>query len=591
MANPSGAAGKKGKDDSMSKMEKKIARRDFLKGAGAAAVGAAAVSVLGGAALAAGTDPDAVSEATSVAAQQAPAEMVAGGTKYTTYANTDEIGILHEAKYFAQADAVVVGTGIGGMMGAMILAEQAPDAKIILLEKNAGCGGSTNYAECNTPSGGTSDRKAAYKNGYTQSAYSSFIKDPILLAEMALDRGKNSAWLFTKHNIGWSGMFYEGGNGRIPMQKLRNEIETDPAYANIDLRLNTRASALIVSDDGYEVTGIQVKNEDGSYTNVSCKAVLLATGGLSTNFPLLSYYTGQDVQEKCHGWGEGQDGDGHLLVEQTAHGQCKGITVSSLFNNVRGFEYDSPLGVAATMQPANLYVNQYGLRFTSEAINDTAASGKMVELAGKVFSIMGQGLISHFENGGCTRHYSQFSDALVGAKCDLQSEFAKYASNENVVKADTIRELAQKIGVDPDRLESTVRSYEADCASGEGDSFFGKAAAYMIPLGDGPYYALRLSSGVLNTNGGIRIDYNANVCDPYYTPIRGLFAAGVCCSGYDGEVYGGGTCQTSGMWGGSKAARVIVEDYLGGKVADDWFGPEEYRSASGEASGGSGEPS
>ncbi len=563
---------------SMKKESKKIARRDFLKGAGAVAAGAAAVSVFGGAALA-DQEPDAASGASTVAGEQEYSAPVAGGTKYTTFANPDEIGVLHTASFTATADVVVVGTGIGGMMGAMILAEQAPDAKILLLEKNADCGGSTNYAECNTPSGGTSDRVQAYKSGYAQSAASSYIKDPILIAELALDRGKNSAWLFTKHNIGWSGMFYEGGNGRIPIQKLRAEIESDPAYKNIDLRLNTRATALVVSEDGYEVTGIQVVNADGSYTTITCKAVLLATGGLSTNFALLSYYTGQDVQEKCHGWGEGQDGDGHLLVEQTAHGQCKGITVSSLFNNVKGFEYDSPLGVAATMQPANLYVNQYGLRFTSEVINDTAASGKMVELAGKVWSILGQGLISHFENGGCTRHYSAFSDALVGAECDLQSELTKYAGNENVVKADTIPELAEKMGVDPARLASTVEQYEADCASGEGDSFFGKAASYMIPLGDGPYYALRLSSGVLNTNGGIRIDYNANVCDPYFTPIRGLFAAGVCCSGWDGEVYGGGTCQTSGMWGGSKAARVIVEDYLGGKVADDWFGPEEYVSA------------
>lgn len=565
----------------MSSLNRKIARRDFLKGAGAAAVGAAAVSVLGGAAFA--DEPDAVTSASTVATEQVKAEMVAGGTKYTTYANTDEIGILHEAKYTATADAVIVGTGIGGMMAAMILAEQKPDAKIILIEKNDYCGGSTNMAECNTPSGGTTDRMAAYKSGYSQAAASSYIKDPILIAELAIDRGKNSAWLFTKHNIGWSGMFYEGGNGKIPIEKLRTEIVSDPAYSNITLYMSTRASALLVSDDGYEVTGIQVRNSDGTYTTINCKAVVLATGGLSTNFDLLSYYTGQDVQEKCHGWGAGQDGDGHLLVEQTAHGQCKGITVSSLFNNVKGFEYDSPLGVAATMQPKNLYVNQYGMRFTSEAINDTAASGKMVELAGKVWSIMGQGLISHFEAGGCTRKYSQFSDSLAGAACDLQSEFVKYADNENVVKADTIAELAEKIGVDVDRLVATVEQYEADCAAGTGDSCFGKDASYMISLGEGPYYALRLSSGVLNTNGGIRIDYNANVCDPYFKPVKGLFAAGVCCSGWDGEVYGGGTCQTVGMWGGSKAARVIVEDYLGGTVADDWFGPEEYVSA---ASGG-----
>ena len=570
----------------MGKLPKKIDRRDFLKGTGAAAVGAAALGMFGLPVLAA-EEPDGVSGATTVAsAQVAAAPSQGAGTKYTTFANPDEIGVLHDAAFTATVDAVVVGTGIGGMMCAMILAEQAPDAKIALLEKNDYTGGSTNMAECNTPSGGAADRATAYRNGYAQSAASSFIKDPILLAEMSIDRGKNSAWLFTKHNIGWSGMFYEGGNGKIPIEKLRAEIESDPAYANITLYLSTRATALIVSDDGYEVTGIQVRNADGSYTTINCKAVVLATGGLSTNFDLLSYYTGQDVHEKCHGWGAGQDGDGHLLVEQTAHGMCKSITVSSLFNNVKGFEYDSPLGVAATMQPKNLYVNQYGMRFCSEVIQDTAASGKMVELAGQVWSIMGQGLISHFEQGGCTRKYSAFSDVLAGQPCDLQSEFVKYANNEYVLRADSIRELAEKMGVDPDRLEATVAAYEADCAAGTGDSYFGKDAAYMVSLGEGPYYALRLSSGVLNTNGGIRIDYNANVCDPGYKPVRGLFAAGVCCSGYDGEVYGGGTCQTSAMWGGSKAARVIVEEYLGGTVADDWFGPEEYVS-----SGASGGPS
>ena len=566
----------------MSITDKKINRRQFLKGTGALGVGAAAVSLLGLPVLAENEEVDAVTSASTVADDGvASSEMtlVAGGTKYTTYSNPDEIGLLHEAAHTAEADVVVVGTGIGGMMGAMILAEQAPEAKIILLEKNDYCGGSTNMAECNAPSSGTTDRVAAYKSGYTQAASSSFIKDPMLIAEMALDKGKNSGWLFNKHGIGYSGMFYEGGNGKIPIEKLRAELESDAAYANVSLYLSTRATALIVSEDGYEVTGIQVKNSDGTYTTITCKAVILATGGLSTNFDLLSFYTGQDVHEKCHGWGAGQDGDGHLLVEQTAHGHCKSITVSSLFNNVKGFEYDSPLGVAATMQPQNLYVNQYGLRFCSENISDTAASGKMVEGQGKVWSIMGQGLISFFEGGGCSRKYSAFSDALAGVACDLQSEFTKYAANEYVVKADTLEELAEKIGVDAERFVSCVETYEADCAAGTGDSVFGKGADYMISLGEAPYYALKVSSGVLNTNGGIRIDYNANVCDPCMTPVKGLFAAGVCCSGWDGEVYGGGTCQTSGMWGGSKAARVIVEQYLGGTVAEDWFGDEDYSSS------------
>ena len=95
----------------MGRFDKKIARRDFLKGAGAAAVGVAAVGMFGGAALAA-EDADAVTGATTVAsAQEAAAPVQSGsGTKYTTYANADEIGIIHDAAFTANVDAVVVGT-------------------------------------------------------------------------------------------------------------------------------------------------------------------------------------------------------------------------------------------------------------------------------------------------------------------------------------------------------------------------------------------------------------------------------------------------------------------------------------------------
>ena len=96
----------------------------------------------------------------------------------------------------------------------------------------------------------------------------------------------------------------------------------------------------------------------------------------------------------------------------------------------------------------------------------------------------------------------------------------------------------------------------------------------MSPGAEGPYYAFRLTSGVLNTCNGIRINENAQVVDPRYVPIQGLFAAGINTSGWDGEVYGGGTCQPVAMFCGSKAARYIVENILGGTVAEDWYGDD-----------------
>ena len=94
---------------------------------------------------------------------------------------------------------------------------------------------------------------------------------------------------------------------------------------------------------------------------------------MSTHKNLLGQYSSQDM-DKIIGWGEGQDGDGHLLAEQTAHGRANHLTVDSLFNNVGNgtdsLAYDSPLGVSAAMQYSNCFVNEYGIRFCDESGGD-----------------------------------------------------------------------------------------------------------------------------------------------------------------------------------------------------------------------------
>ena len=137
--------------------------------------------------------------------------------------------------------------------------------------------------------------------------------------------------------------------------------------------------------------------------------------------------------------------------------------------------------------------------------------------------------------------------------------------------ADTIEELAEMIGVDPATLKETVEKYNSYAASGV-DEEWGKAAENLWACDTAPFYAMCVSSGMLNTNGGIRINRNAQVVDARFKPITGLYAAGVCTSGWDGELYGGGSCQTVGMWAGSKAARHALENLCGVTVAEDWYG-------------------
>ena len=543
-------------------MSKNISRRDFLKGSAAGAVAMATAGVL---------------SSLGVTALADEGEAQAIETRYCKgYDNAAGIGIVSEPDAVEDADIVVVGSGIAGFMASMIAKEQAPDFKIVLLEKNGFWGGSTLFAECNGPATVKTPEEAR-QTAASHLKSTNYIANPMLWYEQALDAGYNSAWLFGKHNVGWyQGMcpaFYEGGNGTSALNK---NLAPDAEALGVDMRKSARAKALVMADD-YTCTGVQYIDADKKIVQLNAKAVILCTGGMSTNKALLSYYSSQDM-EKIIGWGAGQDGDGHLMAEQTAHGRANHLTVSSLFNNVSGFAYDSPLGVAATMQYSDLFINEDGVRFADESQGGnlgTSESGKLIECEGYVWSILDQSMIARYEAGGCTRHYSGFADACVGAELDLQSEIDAAMADEKlssvVFKADSIEELAEKIGVDPTALSETIANYNKYAASGV-DEEWGKAAEYLWACDTAPYYAMCVSSGMLNTNGGIRINRNAQVVDARFKPIVGLYAAGVCTSGWDGELYGGGSCQTVGMWAGSKAARHALENLCGVTVAEDWYG-------------------
>ena len=554
----------------------KISRRTFLQGAGVVGAAVAATAGLSAVAFA--------DEAEEAEAEEEELE-------------NDGIGVVVDADVEETADIVVVGSGLGGFMASMIAKEQAPDATVIMLEKNAYLGGSTNYAECNGPASNT-DWDSAWLSGYNSASNTNFIANSILFAYMRAEAGDNADWLFGLHGVGCysSGqVFYDGGNGASCIATLTPIAEEE----GVDIRMNARATALLLEDE-YTVTGVQYENtEDGTITHISCAAVILATGGMSTNKDLLAEYSSQDMC-KIIGWGAGQDGDGHLLAEQTAHGRANHLTVDSLFNNVGNGEvaqgYESALGVSAAMQYSDCFINEYGIRFADESGGGslgTSASGKLIESQGYVFSIMDSANIAAYEAGGCTRKYSGFADAMVGAEIDIMSEIEEAGDVDYIFQADTLEELgellAAKVGesFSVDDFVAEIEAYNGYAEAGE-DAKYGKDASYIWTITEPPFYAFQIVSGMLNTSGGIRINREAQVVDARGKAVTGLYAAGVCTSGWDGEVYGGGTCQTVAMWAGSRAARHAVVNLLGGTVADDWMGDIDCYEATGISAGGMG---
>lgn len=123
-----------------------------------------------------------------------------------------------------------------------------------------------------------------------------------------------------------------------------------------------------------------------------------------------------------------------------------------------------------------------------------------------------------------------------------------------IYRAPTLAVLADKIALDPNKLEGVVQrmnSYAAagtDPEFGRGGTDFDRIMASDLrvkpnpalgPIDRPPFYAIRVDLGDLGTKGGLRVDQNARVLTPDGTPLRGLYAVGNCSGSIFGDAYPG----------------------------------------------------
>jgi len=125
-----------------------------------------------------------------------------------------------------------------------------------------------------------------------------------------------------------------------------------------------------------------------------------------------------------------------------------------------------------------------------------------------------------------------------------------------IKKADTIRELAGIIEIDPEKLESEIQKFNGYCEAGE-DPDFGRPKDSLVPLVNPPYYAMALYAGSWGTQGGPLRNTKCQVIDTFGNVIPRLYAVGELGSFYGQTYQGGGMlteCIISGRWAGAAVA-------------------------------------
>lgn len=295
-------------------------------------------------------------------------------------------------------------------------------------------------------------------------------------------------------------------NGTGYFKAFENKLSTQEAYTQM---LNTTATGLIM--DGDKVVGVRAQGKDGN--NVILHAnngVVLATGGFAGNVELR--------QEYCQGekWPDlgstvpttnmpGVTGDGIFFARGAGAAlvNMEQIQLVHLTQPKTGKTQDNILG--------DIFVNREGTRFVKEdGRRDEISKAIIAQTEGVMYSICSADRIKDPENtkssGGMALEYM------------IENKVSGF------VKADTIAELAEKLGMPADALEQTISEYNS-YFTGEAEDPLGRIA-YTYPIVTAPYYALPRSPAVHHTMGGVLIDEQTHALHEDGSIVEGLYCAG-----------------------------------------------------------------
>ena len=526
-----------------------VSRRDFLK--------KTALTGAGVAVLATGCAPKVATEAAPIVIPKETTEEIA---------------------WTKEADIVVVGSGTVAV-AALVAAKEG--AKVIVIEKAAAFGGTTaisgggfwipnNFAMKAKGIADSRDGALAYlkriaEGQSTDELITAYVDNSPVMAEYLRDQ-----FGFTFDvSSGTAYADYYIGEGSVPFGRTLYMYQDGkqvsgaamyPAYKTaleglgVEILMETAGKKLVTNAAG-EVIGVIATTAAGDITIKANKAVIVGTGGFDFNKTWTKHFL------------RGPIFFSNAVPTNTGDGHVMGMELGASLRNMNeswglpGFVTDPEKLQAETDwqmyrgKPGAIVVNKYGERIGNEACPYEQFQRSFWFYDSGTFEY--RNAPSYFIADADYAQYYFFpgSGYQVGVIPDWMT------------KADTLEELATKLGIDFTGLQNTLAVFNPNALEGidpvwhRGENPFdiNTAGDYMgrtdlkniclAPIAKGPFYGAAYYPGTCGTNGGLEINANGQVLHVTGQPIPRLYAVGntsgsVMGAGYPG---GGGTLRYNGI--------------------------------------------
>ena len=321
----------------------------------------------------------------------------------------------------------------------------------------------------------------------------------------------------------------------------------------IPIRYETPVKELIQDPETKEIVGVKAKEQENEICVKAKKAVVLACGGYAANPEMMSYFNYPGI--RIYPWGTPYNtGDGVKMASEIGAPLWHTFSIEWAGHSIKAPSEQYGISVQASVGRSGgyIYANKYGRRFmnelksmvhSKESLELTYFSHEMAEYPNMPYYIifdetgMSQGPLAR-GTGGMTWN-------VVHGVYEWSADNSAEIEKGWILRADTLKDLATKMGIDPTGLQQSVTRYNQLCRSKK-DSDFGRQERSLIAINNAPYYGMELALTCINTQGGPKHNGKAQTLDKEDKPIPRLYTPGELGS-FFGFLYPGGSNITEAV--------------------------------------------